>query len=111
MKKYIVRYFIAGFFVCIYLIKGGASLAPSLLVFEKNDYLFALLMDIEKEGEKSNNGEKPDAETKEFYQHAGAFINPNLPGTLITKIKTSTLTSSYIQQVYASIPTPPPELS
>lgn len=110
MKKNLATYFIAAFFVCIYLLKGSASLMPSLFALEKNDTLFALLMDTETEDQQGKTGEKLDAETKELYFHS-SLINLNLPGILTSKAKTSALAMPYIQQVCAAIPTPPPELA
>lgn len=110
MKKNMLKYFAAVFFISIYLLKGIVTVMPVFFSGGKSDFLITASIDTE-ENEKRNNGEKLDSETKELYLHHNSLLNVSLPGTIVKTVKTPIDHTAIIKHIDRSIPTPPPELS
>jgi len=109
MKKDILTYFAAVFFITIYLLKGIATVLPALLTDTGSKSILTALMDQETENNKNNTEERFDTETKELYLHHNFLISVVIPGVANSQKNIEENNIAFKQHVYASIPTPPPE--
>ena len=110
MKKDILKYFAAVFFITLYLLKGAATVMPVLLSDTGgNSFLTALIEDQETENNKNNTEERFDTETKEFYLHHNYLVSVSLSGIAFASKNIAENNIAFKQQFYAAIPTPPPE--
>ena len=109
MKKDILKYFAAVFFITLYLLKGAATVMPALLSDTGGNSFLTALIDQETENNKSNTEERFDTETKEFYLHHNYLVSVSLSGIAFASKNIAENNIAFKQHFYAAIPTPPPE--
>ena len=109
MKKDILKYFAAVFFITLYLLKGAATVMPALLSDTGANSFLIALPDTEAENNKNNTEERFEKETKEFYLHHNYLVSANLSSDVMDPKNIGENTIAFKQHFFAAIPTPPPE--
>ena len=109
MKKDILKYFAAVFFITLYLLNGAAIVMPVLLSDTGAHSFLTALPDTEAENNKNNTEERFDTETKEFYLHHNYLVSVSSSSDVrgLKNIEENNI--AFKQHFFAAIPTPPPE--
>lgn len=110
MRKRRFKYWIAIFFIILFLFKGITSVYPTLLNIGISKTISEKFFPLENDEENKTAEEKAGPETKPLY-----WNNDHQPGIAIVRFVLTIKRIQYHhimykQSVYISIPTPPPEI-
>ncbi len=109
MKKNLLKYFAAVFFITIYLLKGATTIVPVLFSVNSSNSIIALLMNEETDNNANNTEERFDSETRDLYLYNNYLVSVGLHGIAITPKNIAGNSVAFKQLFFASIPTPPPQ--
>lgn len=109
MKKDILKYFAAVFFITLYLLNGAATIMPVLFSDTVVNSFLTALPDTEAENNKNNTEERFDTEKRELYLHHNYLgsVSSSIDVMGLKNIEENNI--AFKQHFFAAIPTPPPE--